>query len=192
MAWGACLTFRKISTCPWTRPRLTRTNRGALWQNGGSKRRAFSESNGKPWFKETFYEIELVTSSFVWNFNEVLIQSLLIGLSIPLYLLLPPVFNRLDSFLWCSLRLDALDSRLEDLSFSTLIDQLLHHTFVPRIRYLGFTTRGKKGPLTMTEDLSACKSKRTLTRIYTVNKPLFLAPLPGNKWSRFDLLLLFV
>jgi hypothetical protein len=25
-----CLTFRKISTCPWTHPRLTRTNRGAL------------------------------------------------------------------------------------------------------------------------------------------------------------------
>jgi hypothetical protein len=32
-------------------------------------------------------------------------------------------------------------------------------TFVPRIRYLGFTTRGKKGPLTTTGDLSACKSK---------------------------------
>jgi hypothetical protein len=30
VARGACLTFRKISTCPWTCPRLTRTNRGAL------------------------------------------------------------------------------------------------------------------------------------------------------------------
>jgi hypothetical protein len=27
-----------------------------------SKRRAFSESDGKPWFKEAFNEIELVTS----------------------------------------------------------------------------------------------------------------------------------
>jgi hypothetical protein len=48
---------KKISTCLWTRPRLTRMNRGALLQNGGSKRRAFSESDGKPWFKEAFYEI---------------------------------------------------------------------------------------------------------------------------------------
>jgi hypothetical protein len=30
---------------------------------------------------------------------------------------------------------------------------------VPRIRYLGFTTRGKKGPLTTTGDLPACKSQ---------------------------------
>jgi hypothetical protein len=34
----------------------------------------------------------------------------------------------------------------------------LRHTFVPRIRYLGFTTRGKKGPLTTTGDLYACES----------------------------------
>jgi hypothetical protein len=33
----------------------------------------------------------------------------------------------------------------------------------------------------MMEDLSACKSKRNLIHIYTFNKPLFLAPLPGNK-----------
>jgi hypothetical protein len=45
----------------------------------------------------------------------------------------------------------------------------LRHTFVPRIRYLGFTTRGKKGPLTTTGDLSACKSKRTLIQLLTVN-----------------------
>jgi hypothetical protein len=63
---------------------------------------------------------------------------------------------------------------------------------VPRIRYLGFTTQGKKGPLTTTGDLSACKSKRTLIQLLTVIKPLFLAPLPGNKWSRFNLLLPFV
>jgi hypothetical protein len=50
-----------------------------------------------------------------------------------------------------------------------LLDHLLRHTFVPRIRYLGFTTRGKKGPLTTTGDLSACKSKQTLIQILTVN-----------------------
>jgi hypothetical protein len=80
---------------------------------------------------------------------------------------------------------------LEDLSCLALLDCLLRHTFVPRIRYLGFTTRRKKGPLTTTGDLSACKSTRTLIQQLTVNKPLFLAPLPGNKWSRFDLLLFF-
>jgi hypothetical protein len=31
------------------------------------------------------------------------------------------------------------------------------------------TTRGKKGPLTMTGDLYACKSKRTLIQLLTVN-----------------------
>jgi hypothetical protein len=35
----------------------------------------------------------------------------------------------------------------------------LRRTFVPRIRYLGFTTRGKKGPLTTTGDLYACESR---------------------------------
>jgi hypothetical protein len=53
--------------------------------------------------------------------------------------------------------------------FLALIDQLLHHTFVPRIRYLGFTTRGKKGALTTTGDLSACKSTWSLIWLYTVN-----------------------
>jgi hypothetical protein len=47
-----------------------------LWQNGGSKRRAFSESDEKPWFKDTFYEIELGYFFFDQNFNEGLIQSL--------------------------------------------------------------------------------------------------------------------
>jgi hypothetical protein len=47
------------------------------------------------------------------------------------------------------------------------LDLALH--IVPWIRYLGFTTRGKKGPLTTTGELSACKSAWTLTRIYTVN-----------------------
>jgi hypothetical protein len=58
----------------------------------------------------------------------------------------------------------------------------LRHTFVPRIRYLGFTTRGKKGPLTTTGDLSACKSKRTLIQLLTVNTPRITyhpRPTPG-------------
>jgi hypothetical protein len=36
----------------------------------GSKRRAFSESDGKPWFKEASNEIELDISSFARNFNK--------------------------------------------------------------------------------------------------------------------------
>jgi hypothetical protein len=59
------------------------------------------------------------------------------------------------------------------------LDLALH--IVPRIRYLGFITRGKKGPLATMVDLYACESKRNLIHILTVNKPLFLAPLPGNK-----------
>jgi hypothetical protein len=47
------------------------------------------------------------------------------------------------------------------------LDLALH--IVPRIQYLRFITRGKKGPLATMEDLSACKSKRTLIRILTVN-----------------------
>jgi hypothetical protein len=62
---------------------------------------------------------------------------------------------------------------IKDWSYLALLDHLLRHTFVPRIRYLGFTTRGKKGPLTTTGDLSACKSKWTLVQLLTVNKPLF-------------------
>jgi hypothetical protein len=60
-----------------------------------------------------------------------------------------------------------------------LLNHLLRHTFVPRIRYLGFTTRGKKGPLTMTGDLSTCKSKRTLIQLLTVNSRLLGSPAQG-------------
>jgi hypothetical protein len=34
------------------------------------------ESDKKPWFKDAFYEIELIYFFFAWNFNEGLIQSL--------------------------------------------------------------------------------------------------------------------
>jgi hypothetical protein len=47
---------------------------------------------------------------------------------------------------------------------------------VPRVRYLGFITRGKKGPLAMMEDLSAWKSKQTLIRILTINSLCSTAP----------------
>jgi hypothetical protein len=32
----------------------------------------FSESDGNPWFKEAFNEIELATSTFARNFNKML------------------------------------------------------------------------------------------------------------------------
>jgi hypothetical protein len=69
---------------------------------------------------------------------------------------------------------------IEHWIYMALLDHLLRHTFVPRIQYLGFTTRGKNGPLTTMGDLSACKTRRTLIQLLTVNKPLFLAPLPGD------------
>jgi hypothetical protein len=53
--------------------------------------------------------------------------------------------------------------------FLGFIRSTLASHIVPRIRYLGFTTRGKKGPLTTTRDLSACKSTWSLIRLYTVN-----------------------
>jgi hypothetical protein len=167
-------------------------NRSALWQNGGSKRRAFSESDRKPWFKKASNEIKLATSSFAWNLNKRLNPISLDRFIYPLYLLLPLVFSILDSFLLILIIRCIRVSSFEDWSFLALLDHLLHHTFVPRIRYLGFTTWGKKGPLTTMGDLSACKSKWTFIQLLTVNKALFLASLPGNKWSRFDLLLPFV
>jgi hypothetical protein len=50
------------------------------------------------------------------------------------------------------------------IAFLALPDWILALHIVPRIRYLGFTTQGKKGPLTTTGDLSACKSIWTLIR----------------------------
>jgi hypothetical protein len=64
----------------------------------GSKRRAFSESDGKPGFKEASNEIELDISSFAWIFNK---RPDLISLDRFIYP--PPSFatsdlSRLDSF----------------------------------------------------------------------------------------------
>jgi hypothetical protein len=57
----------------------------------------FSESDGKPRFKQASNEIKLATS-FAWNFNKRLDSISLDRFMYPLYLLLPPVFSRLDSF----------------------------------------------------------------------------------------------
>jgi hypothetical protein len=69
-------------------------------------------------------------------------------------------------------RLDALDSplKIKVLGFIRLIlaSHICSTDSIPSVR-----TWGTKGPLTTTEDLSACKSTWTLIRIYTVNKPLF-------------------
>jgi hypothetical protein len=67
--------------------------------------------------------------------------------------------------LWIS-RLDV--TCLQNIAYLALLDWFLVLHIVPRIRYLGFTTRGKKGPLITTGDLSACKSKRTLIQLLTV------------------------
>jgi hypothetical protein len=106
VARGVCLTFREISTCLWTHPRLTRTNRGVLWQNGGSERRSFSESDGKPWFKEAFSRLNLL---FLLCSE---LQQRLDPISLD-WFIYPPLslatsgFHRFDSFSRCYLRLDA-------------------------------------------------------------------------------------
>jgi hypothetical protein len=56
--------------------------------------------------------------------------------------------------------------KIKVLSF---IRSTLASHIVPRIRYLWFINRGKKGLLTTTDDLSACKSTWSLIRMYTVN-----------------------
>jgi hypothetical protein len=42
---------------------------------------------------------------------------------------------------------------------------------VPRIRYIGFTTRGNKGPLTTTGDLYACKLRTNFDTIINRQQP---------------------
>jgi hypothetical protein len=58
----------------------------------------------------------------------------------------------------------------------------LRHTFVPRIRYLGFTTRGKKGPLTTTGDLYACESQTNFDTIINRQHPR-ARPLPVREFD---------
>jgi hypothetical protein len=69
---------------------------------------------------------------------------------------------------------------LEIKAFPLIILDLALH-IVPWIRYLGFITRGKKGPLDTMVDLYACESKRNLIHILTVNKPLFSGAVAGEQ-----------
>jgi hypothetical protein len=117
VARGAYPIYQVFSTCSsWTRPKLTRSNRSALWQDGGSKRRASLELERNPWFKEASYEIRLLYSSLLWNFNKR--PNPISRLVLSLFLLLPLVFSRLNL--------------------------VLH--IVPWIRYLGFTLKGRRVP----------------------------------------------
>jgi hypothetical protein len=58
----------------------------------------FSESDGKPWFKEASNEIKLAISSIARNFNKRLDPISLDWFIYPLYLLPSAVFGRLDLF----------------------------------------------------------------------------------------------
>jgi hypothetical protein len=103
------------------------------------------------WFYLSF---TLLYSSLLWNFNKR--PNPISRLVLSLFLLLPPVFIRLDVFYGSSI--DYMQNPFSRSKCFPLIrlDLALH--IVPWIRYLGFTNRGKKGPLTTTGDLSACKS----------------------------------
>jgi hypothetical protein len=56
---------------------------------------ASSELERKPRFKEDSYEIRLLYSSLLWNFNKR--HNTISRLVLSLFLLLPPVFSRLDA-----------------------------------------------------------------------------------------------
>jgi hypothetical protein len=58
--------------------------------------RVSSELERKPRFKEASYEIRLLYSSLLWNFNKR--SNPISRLVLSLFLLLPPVFSRLDVF----------------------------------------------------------------------------------------------
>jgi hypothetical protein len=144
VARGAYLFYRAFSTCSsWTRPRLTRTNRSALWQEGGSKRRASSELERKPRFKEASNEIRLLYFSLFWNFNKK--PNPISRLVLSFFLLLPLVFSRLDVCSWLFFRLDAKPNLWRSKYFPLIrLDLALH--IVPRIRYLGLKLKGRRVP----------------------------------------------
>jgi hypothetical protein len=107
VARGAYPIYRPFSTCSsWTRPRLTRMNRGASWQDEGSERRTSSELEQKPRFKETINEICFLYS-LVLELQQKTRSNFYIGFISPLFLLLSPEFSRLDVFSWFFHRLDA-------------------------------------------------------------------------------------
>jgi hypothetical protein len=78
-----------------------------------------------------------------WNFNKR--PNPISRLVLSLFLLLPPVFSRLDVFSWLFLRLDAKPNLSRSKCFPLIrLDLVLH--IVPRIRYLGFTLKGGRVP----------------------------------------------
>jgi hypothetical protein len=144
VARGAYPIYQAFSTCSsWPRPRLTRTNRGTLWQDGGSKRWASSKLEQKPRFKEASYEIRLLYSSLHWNFNKR--PNPISRLVLSLFLLLPPVYGRLDEFWWWSSRLDA-KTPFQDQSVFCLLDWILHYTLFYAFDTLGSPLEGRRVP----------------------------------------------
>jgi hypothetical protein len=100
-------------------------------------------------------------------------------LPIPLYLLLPPMFLRLDWFSWFFYILDA-KPLFKIKVFLALLDHILHYTLFHGFDALGSHLR-EEGSLDYDGGLVRLQVQRTLIQLLAVNKPLFLAPLPGNK-----------
>jgi hypothetical protein len=178
VARGAYPIYRAFSTCSsWTHPRLTRTNKGALWQDGGSKRRASSELELKPRFKEASYEIRLLYISLLWNFNKR--PNPISRLVLSLFLLLPLMFSRLDVLSWLFLRLDAKPNLSRSKCFPLIrLDLVLR--IVPCIRYLGFTFKGRRVPW-LRQGTYPLASPNELWYDNQPSTRPFLALLPGNK-----------
>jgi hypothetical protein len=105
--------------------------------------------------KKVFMIFNLVYSSLLGTSTRAWFSLSRFVLPIHLYLLLPLVFIRLDSFSWCSLD-RCKNTSYEDLSvlgFNRL-DFASHIFSTDSIPWVH--NWGKKGPLTTTEDLSAC------------------------------------
>jgi hypothetical protein len=101
---GAYRTDQVISTCSYrTRPRLTRANRGALWQNGGSKRRASSESDRGHGLKMLLMRFAFLYSSISFGATTYAWSRLSRSVISLLYLATSSV-SRLDVFSWWSLQ----------------------------------------------------------------------------------------
>jgi hypothetical protein len=134
VARGAYPIYRAFWTCSsWTRPRLTRMNRGALWQDGGSKRQASSELEWKPRFKDASYEIRLLYSFLLWKFNKR--PNPISRLVLSLFLLLPLMFSRLDVFYGSSI--DYMQNPFSRSKCFPLINWILRYTLFHKFDTLG-------------------------------------------------------
>jgi hypothetical protein len=92
-----------------------------------------SELERKPRFKEASYEIRLLYSSLLWNFNKR--PNLISRLVLSPFLLLPLVFSRLDAFYGSSkIR---CKTPFQDQSVFSLLDWILRYTL-----FHGFDTLG--------------------------------------------------